>query len=44
MTEAEVAYLAAEAEESVHMRDFLQGHKAILESGREAFRGVLGGF
>ncbi|KJY02324.1 dynamin family protein [Zymoseptoria brevis] len=44
MSEAEVAYLAAEAEESVHMREFLQGHKAILESGREAFRGVLGGF
>lgn len=44
MSDGEVAHIAAEAEEITHKREFLEGHKAILESGQEAFRKALGSY
>ena len=44
MSDAEVGYVAAEAEEVTHKRDHLEGHRAMLESGQEAFRKALGSY
>lgn len=44
MSDGEIGYIAAEAEELTHKRNFLEGHKAILESGQEAFRAALGSY
>ncbi|KAK4575336.1 hypothetical protein LTR86_001190 [Recurvomyces mirabilis] len=44
MSDAEVGYIAAEAEETTHKRDFLESHKAMLEAGQEAFKKALGSY
>lgn len=44
MSDTEVGYVAAEAEEVTHKRDFLESHKAMLENGQEAFRKALGSY
>lgn len=44
MTDREVAYLAAEAEEITHKRAHLEGHKIILEKGQKAFRDAMGSY
>lgn len=44
MSDNEIRYIAAEAEELTQKRDFLEGHKTILESGQDAFRAALGSY
>ena len=44
MADREVEFLAAEAEEVTHKRAHLEGHKAILESGQDAFRDAMGSY
>lgn len=44
MSDGEIQYIAAEADELTHKRAFLEGHKAILEKGQEAFRAALGSY
>lgn len=44
MTDAEVGYVAAEADETTHRREFLESQKVMLESGQEAFRKALGSY
>ncbi|KXT04153.1 hypothetical protein AC578_40 [Pseudocercospora eumusae] len=44
MTDKEIEYIAAEAEEVTHKRAHLESHKAILESGQEAFREAIGSY
>lgn len=44
MPEQAIEYIAAEAEEITHKREFLEGHKTILENGQDAFRKALGAY
>ncbi|KAK4610060.1 Interferon-induced GTP-binding protein Mx1 [Fulvia fulva] len=44
MADGEIGYVAAEADEVTHKRDFLEGHKAILETGQKAFREAVGSY
>ncbi|KAF2209027.1 hypothetical protein CERZMDRAFT_114173 [Cercospora zeae-maydis SCOH1-5] len=44
MSDHEIEYLAAEADEVTHKRAHLEGHKAILESGQDAFRQAIGSY
>ena len=44
MADAEVGYVAAEAEEITHKRNHLVDHKIMLENGQEAFRKALGSY
>lgn len=44
MAEGEIAYITAEEEEVAQKRDFLDGHKTIIESGQEAFRKAMGSY
>ena len=44
MTEDEVAFVAAEPEETTRMRDNLEARKATLEKGQETFKSALGLF
>lgn len=44
MSDREVAYLAAEAEEVTHKRAHLEEHKIILEKGQKAFRDAMGSY
>jgi len=43
MTDEEVAFIAAEAPETVAQRAFLEERKAMLEKGFEIFREAMGG-
>ena len=43
MTEAEIAFVAAEPEETARERNFLETRKATLEKGQEVFKSTLGG-
>lgn len=44
MSDREIEYLAAEADEVTHKRAHLEGHKSILESGQAAFRQAIGSY
>lgn len=44
MSDAEVGYVAAEAEEVTHKREYLESQKLMLENGQEAFRKALGSY
>ena len=44
MPDGEIAHIAAEAEEVTKKREFLEGHKAVLESGQDASRKALGSY
>ncbi|PPJ56708.1 hypothetical protein CBER1_09501 [Cercospora berteroae] len=44
MSDREIEYLVAEADEITRKRAHLEGHKAILESGQEAFRQAMGSY
>ena len=44
MSEEEVAFVAAEPEETTHERNFLETRKATLEKGQETFKSALGLF
>jgi hypothetical protein len=43
MTDEEVSYIAAEPQEVVAQRAFLEERKQMLEKGKEVFREAMGG-
>ena len=44
MTDEQIAYVAAEPEETTRERDFLEARKTVLEKGQETFKSALGLF